>query len=94
MCRSHERHKRRCPFLNLATEFPADNHPGRIVALRNKAEMLTKLAALCGRLGVDDPHRAASQIALIINGAYVSGQVSQATDLRADMIDAAMKLVG
>ncbi|MCD0417294.1 TetR/AcrR family transcriptional regulator [Rubrivivax sp. JA1024] len=85
---------RGCPFLNLATEFPADNHPGRIVALRNKAEMLAKLAAICGRLGVDDPIRAASQIALIINGAYVSGLVSRATDLRADMIDAAKKLVG
>jgi hypothetical protein len=23
---------RGCPFLNLATEFPDDNHPGRVVA--------------------------------------------------------------
>src|SRR6267142_2003687 len=56
---------RGCPFLNLATEFPDDNHPGRIVARRNKKEMRTRLTAILGQLGVSDPNRTASQIALM-----------------------------
>src|SRR5882762_7765347 len=60
---------RGCPFLNLATEFSDDHHPGRIVARGNKEEMRARLATLVARLGARDPNRTASQIALIINGA-------------------------
>ncbi|MDE5464709.1 AcrR family transcriptional regulator [Bradyrhizobium sp. RT6a] len=84
---------RGCPFLNLATEFPDDNHPGRVIARRNKEEMRTRLAAVLGKLGVGDPNRTASQIALIINGAYVTGLIAQPADLRGDLSDAVMKLL-
>jgi AcrR family transcriptional regulator len=84
---------RGCPFLNLATEFPADNHPGRVIARRNKEEMRTRLAAILGKLGVGDPNRTASQIALIINGAYVTGLIAQRADLRDDLVDAATRLL-
>jgi AcrR family transcriptional regulator len=84
---------RGCPFLNLATEFPDDNHPGRVIARRNKKEMRTRLAAVLGKLGVGDPNRTASQIALIINGAYVTGLIAQPADLRGDLSDAVMKLL-
>ena len=84
---------RGCPFLNLATEFPDENHPGRVIARRNKEEMRTRLAAVLGKLGVGDPNRTASQIALIINGAYVTGLIAQPADLRGDLSDAVMKLL-
>jgi AcrR family transcriptional regulator len=84
---------RGCPFLNLATEFPDDNHPGRVVALGNKEEMRARLATIVAKLGVSDPNRTASQIALIINGAYVTGLMAEPTDLRGDLVDAAMKLL-
>jgi AcrR family transcriptional regulator len=84
---------RGCPFLNLMTEFPDQNHPGRVVARSNKEEMRTRLAAILGKVGVGDPDRTASQIALIINGAYVTGLIAQPTDLRGDLVDAAMKLL-
>ena len=84
---------RGCPFLNLATEFPDDNHPGRVIARRNKEEMRTRLAAVLGKLGVGDPNRTASQIALIVNGAYVTGLIAQPADLRGDLSDAVMKLL-
>lgn len=84
---------RGCPFLNLATEFPDDNHPGRVIARRNKEEMRTRLAAVLGKLGVGDPNRTASQIALIINGAYVTGLIAQPADLRGDLSDAVTKLL-
>jgi hypothetical protein len=62
---------RRCPFFNLATEFPDQNHPGRIIARDNKKEMRARLAAIVAKLGATDPNRVASQIALIINGQAV-----------------------
>ncbi|UFW41369.1 TetR/AcrR family transcriptional regulator [Bradyrhizobium sp. WSM471] len=84
---------RGCPFLNLATEFPDENHPGRVIARRNKKEMRTRLAVVLGKLGVGDPNRTASQIALIINGAYVTGLIAQPADLRGDLTDAVIKLL-
>jgi AcrR family transcriptional regulator len=84
---------RGCPFLNLATEFPDDNHPGRVVARRNKNEMRTRLTAILGKLGVSDPNRSASQIALMINGAYVTGLLAKPADLGGDLVEAAMKLL-
>ena len=84
---------RGCPFLNLATEFPDDDHPGRHIARRNKEEMRARLATIVAKLGVSDPNRTASQIALIINGAYAAGLMAEPTDLRGDLVDAAMKLL-
>ena len=84
---------RGCPFLNLATEFPDSTHPGRTIARGNKEELVARLETIVGRLGVGDPNRTASQLALIINGAYVTGLVAQPPDLKGTLVDAAMKLV-
>src|SRR5260370_38018604 len=48
---------RGCPFLNLATEFPDDNHPGRVIAQGNKEEMRARLATIIARLCLDDANR-------------------------------------
>jgi AcrR family transcriptional regulator len=84
---------RGCPFFNLATEFPDRNHPGRVVARANKEELRARLAAIVAKLGAADPNRTASQIALIINGAYVTGLLAESADLGGDVVDAAMKLL-
>jgi AcrR family transcriptional regulator len=84
---------RGCPFLNLATEFPDDNHPGRVAARANKEELRTRLATIVAKLDVGDPSRVASQMALLINGAYATGMVTKPADLKADLIDAVMKLL-
>jgi AcrR family transcriptional regulator len=84
---------RGCPLLNLATEFPDDNHPGRVIARANKEEMRARLATIVAKLGVGDPNRIASQIALMINGAYATGCILEPADLRSDLVDAAMKLL-
>jgi hypothetical protein len=55
--------------------------------------MRARLATIVAKLGVDDPDRTASQIALIINGAYVTGLMAEPSDLRGDLVDAAMKLL-
>ena len=84
---------RGCPFLNLATEFPDDNHPGRVAARANKEELRARLATVVAKLGAADPDRVASQIVLLINGAYATGLVAKPADLRDDLVDAAMKLL-
>jgi AcrR family transcriptional regulator len=84
---------RGCPFLNLITEFPDRNHPGRVVARDNKQEMRARLAAIVARLGAADPNRVASQLTLIINGAYAIGLIAKPADLRGDLLDAAHKLL-
>ena len=84
---------RGCPFLNLATEFPDPDHPGRVVARDNKTEMRGRLATIVAQLGVSDPDRVASQLALLVNGAMVTGVVAAPADLRDELVDAAMKLL-
>ena len=84
---------RGCPFLNLATEFPDQNHPGRIVVRGNTEEMRARLATIVARLGAADPNRVASQLTLIINGAYASGLIAEPADLRGDLVYAALKLL-
>jgi len=84
---------RGCPFFNLATEFPDKNHPGRVVARGNKEELRARLATIVAKLGAEDPNRTASQITLIINGAYVTSLLAEPADLKGDLVDAAMKLL-
>ncbi len=55
--------------------------------------MRARLATIVAELGVGDPNRTASQIALIINGAYATGLMAEPADLRGDLVDAAMKLL-
>lgn len=84
---------RGCPFLNLMTEFPDQNHPGRAIARGNKEELRARLAIIVARLGAADPNRVASQLTLIINGAYATGLIAEPADLRGDLVDAAQKLL-
>jgi AcrR family transcriptional regulator len=84
---------RGCPFLNLVTEFPDQNHPGRVVARGNKEELRARLATIVAKLGATDPNRVASQLVLIINGAYATGLIAEPADLRGDLVDAAHKLL-
>jgi AcrR family transcriptional regulator len=84
---------RGCPFLNLMAEFPDRNHPGRVVARGNKEEMRARLATIVAKLGAANPKRVASQLTLIINGAYAIGLIAKPADLRDDLVDAARKLL-
>ena len=64
---------RGCPFLNVATEFPAAEHPARAVAVRNKAELRRRLATLAKGFGARRPEALADQLVLLIDGAYMNG---------------------
>jgi AcrR family transcriptional regulator len=66
---------RGCAFLNMATEFPSPDHPARQIALRHKSELHRRLAALTLRMGLRNPEELADQLVLLIDGAYVNGQL-------------------
>jgi AcrR family transcriptional regulator len=84
---------RGCPHLNLASEFPDREHPGRKVAHAHKMELRRRLRVLLGDLSVTAPDRLAEQIALLIDGVYVSGQVLTPENRAAFLIDAAETLI-
>jgi AcrR family transcriptional regulator len=84
---------RGCPFLNLATEFPDVNHPGRVIGRRNKEQLRDRLRAIVTKIGASNPDRTATQIAHLVNGAYVTGLIAHPDDLSGDLVDAATKLL-
>ncbi|MCV9998185.1 TetR/AcrR family transcriptional regulator [Pararhizobium sp. YC-54] len=63
---------RGCPQINVAAEFPDPAHPARAVARMHKEELRQRLKAIAERLGVKRPEELALQLALVINGAFVS----------------------
>jgi AcrR family transcriptional regulator len=66
---------RGCPQINVAAEFPDIDHPARKVAAAHKRQMRQRLKGIAERLGVARPDELAGQLALIINGAFVSSQI-------------------
>ncbi|WP_331374778.1 TetR/AcrR family transcriptional regulator [Sinorhizobium chiapasense] len=72
------RNYRGCPQINVAAEFPEADHPARKVAAAHKREMRRRLKGIAERLGVGRPDELAGQLALLVNGAFVSSQVLEA----------------
>ncbi|GGF11301.1 TetR family transcriptional regulator [Aliidongia dinghuensis] len=66
---------RGCPQINVAAEFPEIDHPARKVAAAHKRQMRLRLKAIAERLGVARPDELAGQLAVLINGAFVSSQL-------------------
>ncbi|HYE42183.1 MAG TPA: TetR/AcrR family transcriptional regulator [Caulobacteraceae bacterium] len=64
---------RGCPQVNVAAEFANETHPARAIARRHKTEMHRRLAILCVEAGCPEPDLTAMQIALLFDGAFVSG---------------------
>jgi AcrR family transcriptional regulator len=84
---------RGCPQLNVAAEFPATDHPARSVAAAHKQELRRRLRDLAERLGVTRGDELAGQLALLINGAFVSAQVLSAKEATPLLQAAAQALV-
>jgi AcrR family transcriptional regulator len=75
---------RGCPQINTAAEFPEIDHPARIVAETHMREMRRRLNVIAEKLQVARPDRLAGQLAVIINGAFVSMplfEAGEATEL-------------
>ena len=84
---------RGCPFLNVATEFPAPDHPARAVAVRHKSELRRRLLALVKRIGAQKPTELADQLVLVIDGAYVNGQLIRQKGPAHSLVSAVLALL-
>ncbi|MCL4253565.1 MAG: TetR/AcrR family transcriptional regulator [Anaerolineae bacterium] len=61
-----------CPFLIAASEFPDPTHPSHEVARQNKELVRARLSALCHAMGAKNPDALASQLYLMMDGAFMA----------------------
>ncbi|PDQ18858.1 TetR family transcriptional regulator [Mesorhizobium sanjuanii] len=66
---------RGCGMTNAAVEYPEDGHPARIVSEANKQELRRRLRAMAAAMGANDPDTLGDGLLLLIEGAYISGQL-------------------
>ena len=63
---------RGCPQINVAAEFAEQGHPARLVSRRHMQALRSHLLELAKRLNVPRPKQLAAQLAVLVNGAFVS----------------------
>ena len=66
---------RGCGMTNAAVEYPEREHPARIVSEENKRELRRRLRAMAGEMGAKDADTLGDGLLLLIEGAYISGQL-------------------
>jgi AcrR family transcriptional regulator len=65
-----------CIFVNVAMEFPLPHEPAHVAASQNKQSMENIVLAIAEDVGADDPRALAQELCLIMEGAYVTRQVT------------------
>lgn len=66
---------RGCGMTNAAIEYPEIGHPARLVGEANKRELRRRLRVMATEMGARDPDMLGDGLLLLIEGAYVSGQL-------------------
>lgn len=66
---------RGCGMTNAAIEYPEMGHPARLVGEANKRELRRRLQVMATEMGARDPDMLGDGLLLLIEGAYVSGQL-------------------
>jgi len=66
---------RGCGMTNAAVEYPVPGHPARLVGEANKSELRRRLRAMAAEMGAADPDTLGDGLLLLIEGAYISGQL-------------------
>jgi len=66
---------RGCGLTNCAVEYPERNHPARKVTEENKRRFRERLAELAKQMGAPRPQTLGDALMLVIEGAYVTGQI-------------------
>ncbi|HMF18380.1 MAG TPA: hypothetical protein VKE98_14315, partial [Gemmataceae bacterium] len=65
-----------CIFVNVAMEYPLPHDPAHIAAAKHKQAIEEILRDMATHAGVADPRRMARELCLILEGAYVTRQVT------------------
>ena len=63
---------RGCPQINVAAEFAEQDHPARQVSRRHMRALRRRLREIAERLDVPRPDQLGAQLAVLVNGAFVS----------------------
>ena len=66
---------RGCGMTNAAVEYPDHEHPARVVSEDNKKELRRRLRAMAHAMGAGDAETLGDGLLLLIEGAYISGQL-------------------
>lgn len=87
---------RGCPFGNAAAEYDDHDHPARRIAWEYRQGLLERLERTARRIDPDNGLRLARQLAVLIDGAYLStahlgpeGPGSEGVNLARQLIEAA-----
>ena len=84
---------RGCPQLNVAAEFAEPEHPARAVARAHMAGLRERLDKLAGRLGAASPATLGAQLAILVNGAFVSKDLLSPAEAAGVLLGSARALV-
>ncbi|KQO20234.1 TetR family transcriptional regulator [Acidovorax sp. Leaf78] len=71
---------RGCPQINVAAEFAEQDHPARLVSQRHMQALRQRLHEIAERLGAPRPDQLAAQLAVLVNGAFVSAGLLSAEE--------------
>ncbi len=66
-----------CIFINAAMEFPLPHDPAHAAAAKNKAAIEMIVRDIAAKAGAKDPAALAQELCLIIEGTYVTFQVTR-----------------
>jgi len=64
-----------CPFITVATEYPATANAGHQVALEHKRSALKRFKQLSEEASAQKPDAMAHALFLLMDGAYVSARM-------------------
>jgi AcrR family transcriptional regulator len=82
-----------CMFINVAMEFPLPHEPAHRAAAEHKQAIEAIVCELAAQAGADDPGALAEELCLIMEGAYVTRQVTgdaQTIEIARRVADAAI----
>ena len=85
---------RGCGMTNAAVEYPEPGHPARQVGEANKQELRRRLRAMARDMGAVDPDTLGDGLLLLIEGAYISGQLFGPGGPAASVAENADRLIG
>jgi AcrR family transcriptional regulator len=66
---------RGCALTNVAVEYPAADHPGRLVSVEHKQGLRERLREMTKAMDARKPKKLADALLLLIEGVYVSSQL-------------------
>lgn len=66
---------RGCGLTNATVEYPKPGHPARLVAQANKRALRQRLTEMAAAMGATSPEVLGDGLLLLMEGAYVSGQL-------------------